>query len=128
MGIYPAYAKNEIVYTEKTTFHFPRQLMDKGMDRPNYSLADFIAPTGDFIGLFAVTAGHGVKELALEYEKQNDDYNAIMVKVIADRLAEALAEQLHEKVRRNFWGYAPEEDLNNDKIIERINKLESKFR
>ena len=91
--------------------------MDKGIDKPNYSLADFIAPKGDFIGLFAVTTGHGVKELALEFEKENDDYNAIMVKVIADRLAEALTEQLHEKVRREFWGYASEEDLNNNEMI-----------
>ena len=117
IGIYPAYAKDETVYIENTAFYFPRQLMDKGTDNSNYSLADFIAPKGDFMGLFALTTGHGVKELALKYEEQNDDYNAIMVKVIADRLAEALAEQLHEKVRREFWSYAPKEDLNNIELI-----------
>ncbi|SVE42027.1 uncharacterized protein METZ01_LOCUS494881, partial [marine metagenome] len=93
IGIYPAHAIDETVYIENTAFYFPRQLIDKGIDSPNYSLADFIAPKGDFMGLFALTTGIGVKELALQYEKQNDDYNAIMVKVLADRLAEALAEQ-----------------------------------
>ena len=88
--------------------------MDKGLDSQNYSLADFIAPKRDFMGLFAVTAGYGVKELALEYEKDNDDYYAIMIKVLADRLVEALSEQLHEKVRREYWRYAPEEKLIND--------------
>jgi 5-methyltetrahydrofolate--homocysteine methyltransferase len=117
IGIYPAYAIDETVYIENTAFYFPRQLIDKGIDSPNYSLADFIAPKGDFMGLFALTTGNGVKELALQYEKQNDDYNAIMVKVLADRLAEALAEHLHEKVRREFWGYAPDEDLENVELI-----------
>lgn len=117
IGIYPAYAKDETVYIENTAFYFPRQLMDKGLNSNNYSLADFIAPEGDFMGIFAVTAGHGVKELAIEYEKHNDDYNAIMVKLIADRLAEALAEQLHEKVRREFWGYSPDETLTNEELM-----------
>jgi 5-methyltetrahydrofolate--homocysteine methyltransferase len=124
IGIFPAYAKDETVYTENIEFHFHRQLIDKGLDSLNYSLSDFIAPKDDYIGLFAVTTGHGVKELAAEYEKNNDDYSAIMLKVLADRLVEALAEQLHEKVRKEFWGYAPEEDLGNvDLIKEKYNGI-----
>src|SRR5690606_6682809 len=71
----------------------------------------------DYVGLFAVNAGEGVDELVKEYEAQFDDYNAILVKALADRLAEGLAERLHERVRREFWGYAPDEDLDNASLI-----------
>ena len=117
IGIYPAYAKDETVYLENMKFHFPRQLIDKGINNSNYSLADFIAPSNDYLGIFAVTTGYGVEELVTEYKKQNDDYNAIMVKIIADRLAEAFGEQLHEKVRRKFWGYAYDEVLTTEELI-----------
>ncbi|CDZ16418.1 cobalamin-dependent methionine synthase [Candidatus Johnevansia muelleri] len=86
-----------------------------------YSLADFIAPKHsgliDWIGAFSVTTGHGVDEIAQQYEKFNDDYNAIMVKSLADRLAEAFAERLHERVRKEFWGYSPYEQFDNDALI-----------
>ncbi len=117
LGLFPAYAVNETVYTKNTSFHFPRQLMDKGAGGTNYSLADFIAPKGDFMGTFAVTAGHGLEKIVKEFEDEQDVYNAIMVKVLADRLAEAFTEHLHEMVRRKFWGYAPEEDLENVALI-----------
>ena len=97
-------------------FSFPRQLVDKS--KPNLCLADFISPNGDDnIGLFAVTAGHGLEEIVNNYEKDFDDYNSIMVKVIADRLAEAATEWLHEKVRKKDWGYAPKENFNNEELI-----------
>ena len=97
-------------------FSFPRQLVDKS--KPNLCLSDFISPNGDDnIGLFAVTAGHGLEEIVNNYEKDFDDYNSIMVKVIADRLAEAATEWLHEKVRKKDWGYAPEENFNNEELI-----------
>ena len=91
-----------------TTFHTLRQQMDKPEDQPNYALADFIAPaeTGraDYLGAFAVTAGLGVDEVAREFEKDHDDYNAIMAKALADRLAEASAEWLHRQARLE-WGF-----------------------
>ncbi|HBN45023.1 MAG TPA: methionine synthase, partial [Candidatus Marinimicrobia bacterium] len=86
-------------------------------DQLNYSLADFIGPKDDFIGTFAVTAGHGLESIVKEFEDQNDDYNAIMAKVLADRLAEALAERMHERVRKEFWGYGADEDLDNAGLI-----------
>ena len=89
--------------------HTLRQQMDrKGKDRSNYALADFVAPkeTGveDYVGGFAVTAGIGVDDVAAEYEKNHDDYNSILIKVLADRLAEAFAERMHERVRTEFGG------------------------
>tara|TARA_B100000029_G_scaffold375236_1_gene369590 strand:+ start:31352 stop:34888 length:3537 start_codon:yes stop_codon:yes gene_type:complete len=116
-SIYPAYAKDETVFLRDINFRFPRQLVDKGPDGINYSLADFIAPEKDWLGLFAVTAGHGVKELSKLFESQNDDYNAIMTKVIADRLAEAFAERMHQRVRKEFWGYDEKESLLIEDII-----------
>ncbi|MCL4697318.1 MAG: methionine synthase, partial [Burkholderiaceae bacterium] len=92
----------------------------EGVKRPNRSLADFIAPRGvaaDYIGLFAVTAGIGVEKKVREFEAVHDDYSAIMLKSLADRLAEAFAERLHERVRREFWGYAADEALDNDALI-----------
>src|SRR5690606_34943536 len=86
-----------------------------------HSLADFVAPrdsgVADYIGAFAVTAGLGSEELVREYEANHDDYNAIMVKALADRLAEALAEKLHQQVRTTYWGYAPDEDLTTEQLI-----------
>ena len=118
IGIYDAYAENEIVYTKKMKFNFPRQLVDKGKNSPNFSLADFIAPKNDYIGLFALTTGHGLMNLVDEFEKQNDDYNAIMAKVIADRLVEAFAERMHERVRSEFWGYEKNETMKKEDLIQ----------
>jgi 5-methyltetrahydrofolate--homocysteine methyltransferase len=90
-----------------------------GVARPNQCIADFIAPKGtdDYIGLFAVTAGLGMEKRLAEYEKNHDDYNAIMFKSLADRLAEAFAEYMHERVRKDLWGYAANEDLSNEALI-----------
>ena len=98
-----------------------RQQLKKREGKSNVALADFIAPKAsgkpDYIGAFCVTAGFGTAELAKHYEEANDDYNAIMVKALADRLAEAYAEFLHEQVRRQHWGYAAEEQLDNEALI-----------
>ena len=98
-----------------------RQQLKKREGKSNVALADFIAPKAsgkpDHIGAFCVTAGFGTAELAKQYEEANDDYNAIMVKALADRLAEAYAEYLHEQVRRQHWGYAAEEQLDNEALI-----------
>ena len=91
-----------------------------GVRRPNRSLADFIAPKGtqpDYIGLFAVTAGLGVDKKEKQFVDDHDDYSAIMLKALADRLAEAFAERLHQRVRTEFWGYAADETLDNDALI-----------
>jgi 5-methyltetrahydrofolate--homocysteine methyltransferase len=90
-----------------------------GVARPNQCLADFIAPKGteDYIGLFAVTAGLGMEKRLAEFEKNHDDYNAIMFKALADRLAEAFAEYLHHRVRIDFWGYSADENLSNEAMI-----------
>jgi 5-methyltetrahydrofolate--homocysteine methyltransferase len=102
-----------------TKFHFLRQQIDKGDGTPNWCLADFVAPKGspDYLGAFAVTAGAEVKALADEYKKQNDDYNAIMIEAIADRLAEAYAEFLHKRVR-DEWGFGRTENLKPEDLIE----------
>lgn len=101
--------------------HHLRQQQDKTNGAaPLLSLADFIAPLDgprDYLGGFAVTAGLGAEELALDYQRKGDDYNAIMVKALADRLAEAFAEHMHERVRKEFWGYAADEDLDPDLLI-----------
>ena len=91
--------------------------MDKGSEETNFCLADFIAPDNDYIGTFAVTSGHGLKNIVDEFESQQDDYNAIMVKILADRLAEALAERLHQRVRREFWGYSLNKEINIQELI-----------
>jgi len=104
-----------------TVFHFLRQQMKRRDDRPNRCLADFVAPRQsgipDYLGFFAVTAGIGVDALVTDYERAHDDYTAILVKALADRLAEAFAERLHERVRREFWGYAPSEEFENQDLI-----------
>ncbi|MCC5850822.1 MAG: methionine synthase [Verrucomicrobia bacterium] len=107
--------------TELTRLHFMRRQTGSGEEVPHACLADFVAPreTGlrDYVGGFVVTAGIGAEEIAAEYEKDNDDYQSIMVKIIADRCAEALAEYLHEAVRKLHWGYQPEESLSNEDLI-----------
>jgi 5-methyltetrahydrofolate--homocysteine methyltransferase len=129
IGIFPANSlDDEIeVYADDTrgtvvqTLHHLRQQKAKADGQPHYSLADFVAPrdsgANDWIGAFAVTAGLGVDEKAREFEAQHDDYASIMVKALADRLAEALAERMHERVRREFWGYSPDERHSNDELI-----------
>jgi 5-methyltetrahydrofolate--homocysteine methyltransferase len=103
------------------TFRTLRQQMAKPAGRPNVALADYVAPTEtgipDFVGAFAVTAGHGLDEIVAEFEAANDDYSAILAKALADRLAEAFAEHLHQRVRRELWGYAPDEALTNTDLI-----------
>jgi 5-methyltetrahydrofolate--homocysteine methyltransferase len=103
------------------TLHQLRQQKALRQGLPHMSLADFLAPRSsgraDYIGAFAVTAGHGVEARAREFEAAHDDYSSIMLKALADRLAEAFAEYLHQRVRREFWGYAPQESLSNDDLI-----------
>ncbi|MFL5770754.1 MAG: methionine synthase [Chloroflexota bacterium] len=115
--LYASDARNEVV----AVVHTLRQQMVKPPGRPNLALADFTAPrdfgVDDFVGAFAVTAGHGVDELVARFEADHDDYSAILAKALADRLAEAFAERLHELVRRDFWGYSQHERLPNDALI-----------
>ena len=130
LGFWPAArigADDIAVYTDDTrsevlaSLHHLRQQTEKPDNQPNLSLADFIAPAAsgvpDYIGGFCVTTGHGVEELVREFQARHDDYNAIMVKSLADRLAEAFAEYLHRMVRRELWGYAPDEHLDNQDLI-----------
>jgi 5-methyltetrahydrofolate--homocysteine methyltransferase len=117
------------IYTDETrsqvalTWYGMRQQTQKpvidGVARPNHCLADFIAPKGvdDYIGLFAVTAGLGMEKRLADYEKNHDDYNAIMFKSLADRLAEAFAEYMHERVRKDLWGYVASEQLDSEALI-----------
>ncbi len=128
-GLFPANAVGDDteLYTDDSrqevliTLHHLRQQSEKPDGRPNQSLADFVAPkeTGlaDYMGAFAVTAGIGIDEHIARFEAAHDDYNAIMLKALADRLAEAFAERLHERVRKEYWGYAADEDLDNDALI-----------
>ena len=104
--------------TEAGVIHTLRQQMDKGPDRANLSIADFVSPNGDdYVGFFAVTAGLGLPEFLAELRADNDDYGAILAEALADRMAEALAERMHERVRTEFWGYAPDEALSNEELI-----------
>ena len=125
-GIFKANAVEddiEVYTTEGKINHFRtlRQQSEKAPGKPQIALSDFICPKSeqkeDHIGCFCVTAGHHIEELATSYEKDGDDYNAIMVKALADRWAEALAEFLHLKVRKEHWGYASQENLNTDELI-----------
>lgn len=104
-----------------STLHTIRQQSKKSSTSSNVALADFVAPkesgVNDYIGAFAVTTGLGIEKLIKQFEKNHDDYNSIMTKALADRLAEAFAEYLHEKVRKEFWGYSPEENFSNDDLI-----------
>jgi 5-methyltetrahydrofolate--homocysteine methyltransferase len=101
--------------------HTLRQQRKPSPGRPNLALADYIAPLGsgrqDWLGAFVVTAGAGIEAKALEFERANDDYSSILVKALGDRLAEAFAERMHERVRKEFWGYAPEERFTNVDLI-----------
>ena len=128
VGLYPANSVGDDieVYTNDSrsevlkTFHMLRQQGKKGSGLPNLSLADFVAPKGqgsDYMGAFAVTAGIGIEPLIEQYEKDHDDYNSIMIKAVADRLAEAFAELMHAKIRKELWGYAPQEAFNNEELI-----------
>jgi 5-methyltetrahydrofolate--homocysteine methyltransferase len=125
--IWPANSRGDdiVVYTddsrtkEAAVFHGLRQQTEKRQGEPNRCLADLVAPSGhpDYLGGFAVTAGDGAGELAKSYEQKGDDYSSIMVKALADRLAEAFAEKLHELVRKEIWGYAPDEKLSNEELV-----------
>jgi 5-methyltetrahydrofolate--homocysteine methyltransferase len=103
------------------TFNFLRQQNEKAADQPYLCLADFVAQKEsgkqDYMGMFAVTAGIGIEPLIEAYEKDHDDYNSIMIKSIADRLAEAFAEKMHELVRKEYWGFAKDENLTDEEII-----------
>jgi 5-methyltetrahydrofolate--homocysteine methyltransferase len=104
-----------------TIFHTLRQQGDKGLDRPDLALSDFIAPkdsgVGDYIGAFALTTGQGMREAQKRFEDDHDDYSSILLQAIGDRLAEAFAEHLHERIRREIWGYASEENMTNEELI-----------
>ncbi|MDB5283254.1 MAG: 5-methyltetrahydrofolate--homocysteine methyltransferase [Bacteroidota bacterium] len=127
IGIFPASAKNEFIDVfdeagkQLTTFHQMRQQTKKSGSQPNYCLADFIADSNsgkqDYFGAFAVTTGLGIEKKLAEFEKDLDDYNSILLKALADRLAEAFAERLHQRVRKEFWGYAADEKLSNEELI-----------
>ncbi|MBX7205244.1 MAG: methionine synthase [Bacteroidia bacterium] len=122
IGFWPANSKgDDVILQNGTTFSFLRQQSEKAADQPHLCLADFIAPAEsgkqDYLGGFAVTAGIGIEPLIEKYEKDHDDYHSIMIKAIADRLAEALAEKMHELVRREYWGYAKNENLSNEEMI-----------
>ncbi|MEC9447812.1 MAG: vitamin B12 dependent-methionine synthase activation domain-containing protein, partial [Candidatus Neomarinimicrobiota bacterium] len=117
ISIRPAYAENECIFADDIKFHFPRQTVDKGPNENNFCLADFVAPKNDFLGMFALTTGHGLEKIVKRFEDRDDDYNAIMSKILADRLAEALAERMHERVRKEFWGYEGDEKMDNDQLI-----------
>ena len=131
-GLFPANSDGEdiVVYTdetrsvEKARLYNLRQQLQLRNNAPNCSLADFIAPVSsgvkDYIGGFAVSTGFGADEFAARFAAEHDDYNSIMVKALADRLAEALAEYLHLKVRREYWGYAADEALNNEQLIREL--------
>ncbi len=105
----------------RAVLHHLRQQSKKRPGQPNRALADFVAPkdTGiaDYVGAFAVTTGHGIEQHVERFQKEHDDYNALLLKSLADRLAEAFAERLHERVRKEFWGYAPEEGLDNEDLV-----------
>ena len=131
IGLFPANSIGDDdieVYTDerrdtvRMTLHSLRQQSEKPPGRPNAALADFIAPKDsgveDYIGAFAVTAGIGIDDHVARFEEDHDDYNSIMLKALADRLAEALAERMHERVRKEFWGYKTDEQLDNEALID----------
>jgi 5-methyltetrahydrofolate--homocysteine methyltransferase len=129
IGLFPAVREQDdtIVYADETReqpiaiLHHLRQQGEKKAGQFNRSLADYIADKdsgiNDYIGAFAVSAGFGVEELVAEFDQQNDTYNSILLKAVADRLAEASAEYLHYQVRKHYWGYAPDEEFNNEAFI-----------
>jgi 5-methyltetrahydrofolate--homocysteine methyltransferase len=130
IGIFPANSINDDdveLYTDddrsevRTVFHFLRQQMNRRREAANFCLGDYIAPKDsgveDYIGAFAVTTGIGIEDKIEEFEADHDDYNSILLKALADRLAEAFAERMHERVRKEFWGFAPAENLSNTEMI-----------
>lgn len=127
VGIFPAYSVGDDVvvldsdHKERSTIHFLRNQEKKADEIPNLCLSDFIAPQSgniqDYIGGFVVTAGLGIEKYIKRFTDDNDDYSAIMLKVLADRLAEAATEFLHEKVRKDYWGYASKEDISIEDSI-----------
>jgi 5-methyltetrahydrofolate--homocysteine methyltransferase len=129
IGFFPANSDGDDIHVYadegrtqvRKTLHNLRQQDSKKNTRPNYCLSDYIAPKDsgldDYIGAFAVTTGHKIEAKIAEFEAEHDDYQSIMLKVLADRLAEAFAEHMHERVRKEFWGYEPQESLANDDLI-----------
>ena len=129
LGFWPANADGDdiLVYGDEVrdepivVLHSLRQQLSKREGRANAALSDYIAPRAsglaDYVGGFTVTAGIGEDEVAERFKRANDDYSAIMVKALADRLAEAFAERLHQRVRKEFWGYAADETFSNDQLI-----------
>ncbi len=130
IGLFPANTVNSDdieIYADESrsnvlmTWHNLRQQMQKPIDKPNMCLADYIAPKDsgvkDYIGAFAVTTGIGIDARVKAFEDAHDDYNSIMLKALADRLAEAFAELMHKKVRREYWGYAADEKMSNEELI-----------
>ena len=129
IGFWPANRRGDdiVVYTDETRkeeltiLHHLRQQDEKAPGKPMMALSDFVAPEsshlGDYVGGFAVTTGIGVDELTTEFKNAHDDYSAIMVQALADRLAEAFAERMHERVRKEFWGYANDEQMANEDLI-----------
>jgi 5-methyltetrahydrofolate--homocysteine methyltransferase len=128
VGFYPAHAvEDDVILSDPsgkylTTLNFLRQQNKKAAEAPNFCLADYIHPEAgkDYIGMFAVTAGIGLEKLVDKYRAAKDDYSEIMIKALADRLAEALAEYMHAVVRKNLWGYVPEENLTNSELIDEM--------
>jgi 5-methyltetrahydrofolate--homocysteine methyltransferase len=130
VGFFPANSSGDddiALFTDDTRqvikgrLHFLRQQKSKPQNQAQSCLADFIAPLhsgrADYLGAFAVTAGLGIDEHVARFEAAHDDYSSIMLKALADRLAEALAERMHERVRRELWGYAPDERLDGADLI-----------
>jgi 5-methyltetrahydrofolate--homocysteine methyltransferase len=130
VGLFPANTVNDDdveLYTDESrtevrcVFHFLRQQMNRRREAPNHCLADYIAPKDsgvtDYMGAFAVTTGIGIEDKIEEFEADHDDYNSILLKALADRLAEAFAERMHERVRKEFWGFAAAENLSNAEMI-----------
>ena len=129
VGLFPASSVGDDIelYADESrrealmTFHNLRQQTEKPEGQFNRCLADFVAPkesgVRDYLGAFAVTAGHGIDERVAAYEARHDDYSAIMLKALADRLAEAFAEHLHWRVRRELWGYSPGEDADTERLV-----------
>jgi 5-methyltetrahydrofolate--homocysteine methyltransferase len=128
IGFFPANAQGDddiAIFTDEArktpiaTLYTLRQQMTRERGKPNLALADFIAPAGtrDYIGGFAVTTGFGEEARIKAFEADKDDYSAILLRALADRLAETFAEHLHERVRREFWGYAPDENLTSEQLI-----------
>jgi 5-methyltetrahydrofolate--homocysteine methyltransferase len=126
IGLFPAASDGDDIVLQNgeekpAVIHCLRQQMEKPPGRPNYSLADFVAPREsgkqDFVGMFAVTAGIGLQEIVADLEAQHDEYCAIMAKALADRLAEALAEYMHKRVREELWAYADAQTFDNEALI-----------